>query len=113
MPVDLDQPPHRRVIIVEWGKRDTANNWAEQWDPDTGGDKTFESVELSSDGTDPPTHTACNTAATDPMLDGIQTASGNVPFVAIYELQDGETAGELWDRALSNEGLQVIEPDDL
>lgn len=110
MPIDLDQPPHRRVIIVDWDKRDTANSWAADWDPDTGGEETFGSVKLSADGTDPPTHIACNTAATDPILDGIQNASDNVPFVAVYSPQDGETPYELWERALADMGLQVIPP---
>lgn len=111
MPINLDQPPHRRVIVVEWDRRDVANNWAAQWDPDTGGDETFGSVELSTDGTDPPSHTACNTAAADPMLDGIHEATVNVPWAGLYELQDGETPHELWERALADMGLVVIKED--
>lgn len=113
MPIDIDRTRHRHVIIVEWGKRDTANNHAAAWDPDSGGGETFGSVELSSDGTDPPSHTACNTAATDDMNAGIYNAMDNVPFVDVYDQQDGETAHELWNRALADQGLEVIEPDDV
>lgn len=107
MTMDLDQPPHRRVIIVDWDKRDTANNWVKQWDPDDGSG-TFGGVKLSSDGTSPPSHTACNTTATDAMLNGIEKASGNVPFVSVYSQQSDESISDVWHRALDSEGLLVI-----
>lgn len=112
MPINLDQPPHRRVIIIEWDHRDTANNWAATWDPNPNGDETFGSVRLSPDGTEPPTHTGCNTAATDPMLDGIQEAVVGIPWARLFTPRfDGEEPHELWERALADMGLQRIEPE--
>ena len=99
---------HRYFIIVQWDKISLANEQAGKkpggWDPDTGGEFTFGSVRLSPTGQEPPTHTACNTAATDEMRTGIFN-SGNPPFITIYNTADGWT----WETALADVGLQVIQ----
>ena len=97
---------HRYFIFVQWSKLTPANAQAKIWDPDTGGEYTFGNMRLSVDGQEPPTHTACNTAATDEMRTGIFN-SGNPPFITIYDTTDGWT----WETALVDSGLQVIQGD--
>lgn len=102
---------HRIVIVVEWDKRDTANNQAKAWDPAAHGEETFGEVRLSADGTEPPTHTACNTKTTDSIRANVLDAMDNVPFVDVYEAQEGEGAYEVWQRALEELGIEVISED--
>lgn len=102
---------HRVVVVVEWGKRDTANNQAKAWDPAAHGEETFGGVELSSDGGATTTHTACNTKATDTIRQDVLDAMDNVPFFDVYEAQEGEAPHELWQRALADLGLEVISED--
>jgi len=96
----------RWIIFVEIDRTATANNLAAVWDPDTGGHKTFGNVRLSASGEEPATHTGCNTAATGPMTQGIETALGAVPWASLYDVGEGWT----WKTALSDAGLQRIEP---
>lgn len=96
---------HRYIIVVEWDKRDTANQFAAKWDPNPGGDETFGAVRLSADGTEPPTHTACNTLADGDMKTGIMNAMSNVPFVEVYDATEWTFA-----EVLADLGLQRIEP---
>lgn len=49
------------------------------------------------------------TAATDPMLNGIQNASSKIPWAHLYQPQNGEDPNDLWERALADMGLQVIQ----
>lgn len=99
---------HRYFIFVIWDKIELANRQAGEkpggYDPDTGGNKTFGSVRLSPTGQEPATHTACNTAATNAMSTGIFN-SGNPPFITIYNAADGW----IWETALTDAGLQVIQ----
>jgi hypothetical protein len=96
---------NRYIIFVQWDKLTPANAAAKAYDPDAGGEFTFGTVRLSADGNEPPTHSACNTAATDSMKTQILDAFTNVPFYAIYNTADGWT----WQTALVDAGLQVIE----
>ncbi len=95
---------HRYFIFVQWNKLILANAQAKAWDPDIGGEFTFGSVRLSVDGQEPPTHSACNTAATENMKTQILDAFQHVPFYKIYSTADGWT----WDTALADAGLQAI-----
>lgn len=97
----------RAIIIVEAGNLSAANNSAASWDPDTGGDQTFGSPKLSSDGTEPASHYACNTALTSDMKQDVLDAMDNVPFVEVYFASNGWD----WESALADLGLQVIEPE--
>lgn len=105
MPLTSIAGENRAIVFVEWGKRDTANNWASDWDPNPDGDQTFGTVRLSSDGTDPPSHTACNTLADSTMKQKILEAADNVPFSSIYWISDGWD----WPSALQDMGLQEID----
>ncbi|HEB26681.1 MAG TPA: hypothetical protein ENI05_02740 [Porticoccus sp.] len=96
---------HRYFVFVQWDKLTPANAQAKAWDPDTGGELTFGGVRLSADGQEPPTYSACNTAATDTMRTKILAAFTHVPFYNIYLAVDGWT----WETALDDAGLQVIE----
>jgi hypothetical protein len=102
---------NRYVIIVDYGKRDVANKHAEKWDEDEGGGETFGGIRLSSDGTEPVTHTACNTKASEEMKTGIFNAADKVPFIDIYEKKEDESPVELFQRAMDEHGLQVIQPE--
>jgi hypothetical protein len=99
---------HRYLIFVQWNKLTPANAQAKAWDPDTGGEFTFGSVRLSADGQEPPTYSACNTAATDNMRTQILDAFTHVPFYKIYSTVDGWT----WETALADAGLQVIQTEE-
>ena len=72
------------LVFVEEKKVDTANLMAAQWDPDSMGDQTFSSVQLSPDGELPISHYATSTAATETMRDGITVALGVIPWAAMY-----------------------------
>ena len=71
------------LIFVEAKKVDTANNLADQWDPD-GGITTFGPVKLSPDGELPITHYATSTPATETMRDGITQALSVLPWAEMY-----------------------------
>jgi len=97
---------HRLLVLVEWDKRDVANNWASDWDDN--GDDTFGVVRLSEDGEEPPTHTLCNTKATDDMQGVVLEASDNVPFIDVYEIPDeAEDSSVVFDE----HGLEPIIPE--
>ena len=100
---------HRYFIFVQWNKLTPANAQAKIWDPDTGGEFTFDRVRLSADGQEPPSYSACNTAATDTMRTKILDAFTHVPFYKIYSTTDGWT----WESALINAGLQVIQSEEI
>lgn len=102
---------HRYVIVVGWQQRQMLNSQAASWDPNPGGDETFGRVRLSADGTEPPSHTACNTKATDAMQTQILDAMSNGAAVDLYEWDGQEGPYELWQRALDDMGLEVIEED--
>lgn len=97
---------HRAIIIVKAGKLTSANNAAASWDPDTAGDETFGSTPgLSSDGTEPASHYACNSALTDAMRTEVLDAMDNVPFVEVYFASDGWD----FDSAIADQGLERIQ----
>ena len=98
---------HRYFIFVQWNKLTPANAQAKIYDPDTGGEDTFGSMRLSASGQEPPSHSGCNTPATDTMKTKILDAFTHVPFYKIYDTADGWT----WDTGLTNAGLQVIQGD--
>lgn len=101
---------HRYLIFVQWNKLTPANaQFKDTIDPDIGGNKTFGNVRLSADGQEPPTHSACNTAATGSMKIKIENGFIHVPFYKIYLIADGWT----WETALADAGLQVIQSEDL
>jgi len=96
---------NRYIVVVDWKKLQAANGMAHSWDPDVGGAKTFGSVRLSPTGSDPPTHTACNTAANVPIKAGILNALHHVPWARLYDIyNDGWT----WQAVLDDMGLQEI-----
>ena len=75
-------------IFVKAEKLNTANNFAAQWDPDTGGADTFGTVRLSADGTEPASHYATSTRATPTMRDGITQALSDVSWAWMYRTDD-------------------------
>lgn len=84
-------PDHRYYVLVEWGKRQMANNSAASWDPDDGSG-TFGSVLLCPRTVSNPTpvdvtHTACNTIAPEEWRSGILTAYDNIPFMEVYRIR--------------------------
>jgi len=99
---------NRWIIIVNEEFIDSANAQMSPIDPDTGGDKTFGSVRLSSNGEEPRTHTGCNTAAKSDMTQGIFNAFDKAPWADIYDAHVWT-----WNEALDDMGLQVIEPEEL
>lgn len=97
---------HRAIIIVKADKLTSANNSAASWDPDTAGDETFGTTPgLSSDGTEPASHYAANTALTDAMRTEVLDAADNVPLVEVYFASDGWD----WQSALADQGLERIQ----
>lgn len=96
---------YRYFIFVEWGKLIPANAQANAWDPDEGGEFTFGDLRLSANGQEPPTHSGCNTPATEAMKTGIFNAFSHVPFYKLYSIDDGWT----WETALADAGLEIIE----
>lgn len=118
---------HRYAIIADVDNQSAANNAAASWDPDTGGDQTFGNVKLSADGTTPASHTGCNTLTNSTMRTQILDALGNVPLYDVYRVQGKSTTGDverkdksgwtaigtgdIWQVALSDAGLQVIQPE--
>ena len=94
---------YRFIIIVPLASLTAANAAAKIWDPDTGGDKTFGSVELSPTGRRPATHTACNTAATSNMRTRIQSIA-LTPGVRVYD-----AASWTWRQAADDAGLALLQ----
>lgn len=95
----------RFYIFVTVDKVTIANNRAKNWDPDSGGDKTFGSIRLSPTGQDPATHVAAATYANASMRNGIESAFSAVPWAGLYKEANGWT----WEFALADMGLQRIE----
>jgi len=92
------------IIIVEMKHLSTANNRAKNWDPDSGGDKTFGNIRLSKTGQEPATHVGVMTRATDAMRSQILNALDNVPFAEVYSTAHDWS----WDSVLAEEDLKVI-----
>ena len=98
----------RWIIFIDEEHIDSANAQMLPIDPDTGGDKTFGSMRLSSTGEENRTHSACNTAATEQMTQGIFQAFQNAVWANIYDAHVWT-----WQDALDDMGLQVIGQDEI
>lgn len=98
---------YRYFIFVEVSRLATANNFAKNWDPDTGGDQTFGGVRLSPTGQEPATHYGAATYATESMKNGITQALGNVSWAQLYT-----DPPYTWETAMTAAGLKRIYPPD-
>ena len=98
----------RWIIFVDEEYIDSANAQMSPIDPDTGGDKTFGAVRLSPNGEEKRTHSACSTAATEQMTQGIFQAFQHAPWADIYDGHEWT-----WEDALIDMGLQVIESSEI
>lgn len=76
------------LIFVEANRLNTANNFAANWDTDSGGGLTFGNVKLSATGALPITHYGASTPATATMRSGITNALGNVSWAELYTTLD-------------------------
>lgn len=75
----------RYVIIVPWDKITDANTRAGIFDPDDGGSDTFGAVQLSTNGLEPQSHSACDTLMSDAVWSGIEGTLTNVTYtITIY-----------------------------
>ena len=99
---------YRYIIIIPIGSTAVGNTAAAAWDFDAGGAETFNKARrLSANGEEPATHLLVNTVANDAMHSAIQTASGTVSGVVLYDATD--TGGYTSASAAAAEGLQIIE----
>ena len=128
-------PYQRHLIIIPISLVANANGQAVIWDPDAG-DDTFGSVLLSAGGTDPATHSCCNTIIhpeKESTLDSFyatghykgyritkanaSNGAGTHGAVEQYKLHPSRWeeigTGHLTEIALSDSGLQIIKDDQL
>ncbi len=100
-------PFERYFIMTPVGKVADANTKANVWEKDTGRGKTFGVVQLSADGLEPATFTACCTLMDDQMLAELMKTGEGLTFSKILAERDGWN----WEKALEAMGLREIRRD--
>ena len=111
---------HTINIIVPLAIVDEANYFASIIDPDTGGNKTFGSLQLSADGSEPATHTGATGRIKQIVIDWLnELYQGIIPGVFSEEGATQEqlltllpmmTIGidEAWQTTLDRAGVMMI-----
>jgi hypothetical protein len=98
----------RLFVFVTAASLGTANALMKSIDrsPDWAGEKTFGSVKLSPDGSEPTTHYACNSAS-DFEYRSALFGTSHAPWMTIYSESEGWT----WGTAFDDMDLKVIHED--